>query len=144
MTAGHETGTTRERMDALIDGHYRAEEVEDVEAIVEGFAPGAEHDVVGRPGGPLHGGEAIGAFYRALFVELRIERFESVRRWYGDDHAVDEAIMHATAVGSPFGIEGRGRPLHVRFLHVFDFSDGLISRENAWIDIAGVQQQLAD
>jgi hypothetical protein len=50
--------------------------------------------------------------------------------------------LHATAVGRPFGFEGRGRPLRVRFLHIFDFSDGLISRESAWIDLA-VQQQLS-
>lgn len=41
---------TREQMDALVEGHYRAEERGDLEAIVEGFSPDAEHDVVGRPG----------------------------------------------------------------------------------------------
>jgi hypothetical protein len=34
--------------------------------------------------------------------------------------------------------------VRVRFLHIFDFCDGLISRESAWIDLAGVQQQLSD
>jgi ketosteroid isomerase-like protein len=40
-------------------------------------------------------------------------------------------------------LEGRGRPVRARFLHVFDFDDGLISRESAWIDLAAIQQQLA-
>ena len=135
---------TRAQMDALVDGHYRAEETGDLEAIVEGFAPGAEHDVVGRPGDPLHGGDQIEGFYRALLAELRIDRFEPVRRWYGDAHVVDESVLHATANGRPFGLEGRGRPVETRFLHIFDFSDGLISRESAWIDLAAIQQQLAD
>src|SRR4051794_18273590 len=136
--------TSRARMDALVDGHYRAEETGDLDAIVEGFGPGAEHDVAGRPGGALHGADQIRAFYRPLLAELRIERFEPVRRWYGDDHVADESILHATANGQPFGLAGRGRPVRSRFLHIFDFSDGLISRESAWIDLAAIQQQLSD
>lgn len=135
---------TRERMDELVDGHYRAEATGDLDAIVDGFAPGAEHDVVGRPGDSLHGANEIEGFYRGLLEELRIERFEPVRRWYGDDHVVDESMLHATAVGRPFGLDGRGRAVRIRFLHIFDFADGLISRETAWIDLAAVQEQLSD
>ena len=135
--------TTRAQMDALVEGHYRAEEAGDLEAIVEGFAPDAEHDVAGRPGGTLHGGDEIADFYRALLAELRIERFAPVRRWYGENHVVDESILHATATGRPFGFEGRGRPVQARFLHIFDFSGGLISRESAWIELAAIQQQLS-
>ena len=133
---------TRQQMDALVERHYSAEEAGDLDAIVEGFAADAEHDVPGRPGGTLHGGEAIRGFYRNLLAELRIERFEPVRRWYGDDHVVDESLLHATAIGRPFGLEGAGRPVTARFLHIFDFADGLISRESAWIDLAAIQQQL--
>jgi uncharacterized protein len=134
---------TRAEMDALVEGHYRAEEAGDLDAIVDGFTADAEHDVAGRPGEPLHGGDQIEGFYRALLAELRIDRFEPVRRWYGENHVVDEAILHATANGHPFGLDGRGRPVRARFLHIFDFSDGLISRESAWIDLAAIQQQLA-
>jgi uncharacterized protein len=130
-------------MDELVEDTYRAEVAGDLEAIVEGFAANAEHDVAGRPGGTLHGGDQIEDFYRDLLRDLRLHRFEPVRRWYGDDHVVDETVLHATAEGRPFGFEGRGRPLRVRFLHIFDFSDGLISRESAWIDLAAVQQQLS-
>ena len=140
----HAALLTREQMDALVEGHYRAEERGDLEAIVEGFSPDAEHDVVGRPGVPLHGGDQIEGFYRALLSDVQIDRLEPVRRWYGDDHVVDESVLHATAIGRPFGLEGRGRPVRARFLHIFDFSDGLISRESAWIDVAAIQQQLSD
>jgi hypothetical protein len=134
----------RARMDELVDGHYRAEEAGDLDAIVRGFAPGAAHDVAGRPGGVLHGGEAIAGFYAQLLRDLRIERFEPVRRRYGDSHVVDEAILHATAIGHPFGLEGRGRPVRARMLHVFDFGDDLITSESAWLDIAAIHQQLGD
>ena len=145
MTTDHTVAPrmTRRQMDELVDGHYRAEEAGDLEAIVAGFAPDAEHDVAGRPGGALHGADQIAGFYGALLAELRIEHFEPVRRWYGDDHVVDESILHATATGRPFGLEGRGRPVQARFLHIFDFGSGLISRESAWIDLAAIQQQLA-
>jgi predicted ester cyclase len=66
-----------------------------------------------------------------------------VRRKYGADHAVDEAILHATAEGRPFGLEGHGRRVKVRLLHLFEFDDGLISRESAWFDMGAIQQQLA-
>jgi uncharacterized protein len=99
--------------------------------------------VVGRPGEALHGGDQIQGFYRALLAELRIDHFEPVRRWYGHDHIVDESLLHATAEGRPFGLDGRGRQVRTRFLHIFDFRDGLICRESAWIDLAAVQQQLS-
>src|SRR3954469_23544411 len=137
------TPTSRARMDELVDGHYRAEEAGDIAAIVEAFTPDAAHDVAGRPGGTLHGGEQIAAFYEALLADLDIERFEPVRRRYGDSHVVDESILHATAKGHPFGLEGRGRHVSARMLHVFDFSDGLISGESAWLDVGAIQQQLA-
>jgi hypothetical protein len=130
-----EPALTREEKDALVDAHFKSEIAGDIDAIVEGFVPGAEHDVAGRPGGPVHGGEAIASFYRELLSQLRLERFETIRRRYGDNHVVDDSILHATALG--------GRSVSVRILHVFDFSEGLISRENAWLDGAALQAQLA-
>mgnify|MGYP003781120331 CR=1 FL=1 len=38
---------------------------------------------------------------------------------------------------------GRGRPLEFRLLHVVEFaSDGAIKRENVWVDLASIMQQL--
>jgi uncharacterized protein len=130
---------TREEKDALVDAHFQSEIAGDIDAIVDGFVPGAEHDIAGWPGGPVHGGEAIAAFYRGLLAGLRLERFETIRRRYGDNHVVDDSILHAHAIGGP----ADGRQVAVRILHVFDFSDGLISRENAWLDTAALQEQLA-
>lgn len=134
---------SRQQMDALVDGHLRAEEAGDLQAITEGFTQDAEHTVAGRPGGPLHGQDEIAAYYGALLAALPITRFEPVRRRYGDDHVVDESIVHATAVGEVFGFEGRGRPVRFGLLPVFDFADGLICRESAWLDLASIQRQLS-
>jgi len=132
------------QMDDLVDRHFRAEETGDLQAIAAGFTVDAEHDVAGRPGGVLHGGEQIAAFYEGLLAELQIERFATLRRWYGNDHVVDESTLHGRAIGQPFGLAGNDRHVQIRLLHVFDFADGLISRESAWLDLAALQQQLTD
>ncbi|HEY2258644.1 MAG TPA: alpha/beta fold hydrolase [Solirubrobacteraceae bacterium] len=134
---------TRARMDELVDEHLQAEVAGDLQAIAEGFTADAEHDVAGRPGPPLRGGEQIRAFYGDLLAELEITRFERLRRWYGEDHLADESVLHAVARGRPFGLEGRGRSVHIRILHVFDIAEDRIRRESAWLDLAALQQQLA-
>ena len=130
-------------MDQLVEEHFRAEIAGDLHAIADGFSADAEHDVAGRPGPPLHGGDQIRAFYGQLLADLKIERFERVRRWYGNDHLVDESILHGIAHGRPFGLEGHGRVVRVRLLHVFDFAADRIQRESAWLDFGALQQQLA-
>jgi len=40
-------------------------------------------------------------------------------------------------------MEGRGRSVHFRMLHVFDFRDGRISRENVWLDGGSIAHQLS-
>ena len=135
---------TSTQMDDLVDRHFRAEETGDLDAIAAGFTRDAEHDVAGRPGGVLHGGEQIAAFYEGLLAQLQIERFATLQRWCGNDRLVDESMLHGRAIGRPFGLAGNDKQVQIRLLHVFDFAEGLISRESAWLDIAALQQQLAD
>jgi predicted ester cyclase len=43
----------------------------------------------------------------------------------------------------PFGLDGRGRRLEFRLLHVIEFAaNGDIRRENVWIDLAAILRQL--
>ena len=129
-------------LDRLIDEHFRAELDENIEAVVATFADDVEHDVVGRPN-VSHGRIEAAAFYRELFADLNLERFETVHRYHGETFVVDESIVHATAIGSPFGIPGDGRVLRFRLLHIFDVREGVITRENAWLDIASIMAQLS-
>jgi predicted ester cyclase len=41
------------------------------------------------------------------------------------------------------GLPGRGRKISFRILHVFEFRDGLVSRENIWLDSAAIVSQLS-
>ena len=66
-----------------------------------------------------------------------------MKRLYGENFLVDESVWEGTAAGKPFGIEGKGRPLKFRLLHVLEFAEnGLIQRENLWVDLAAIIQQL--
>ena len=66
-----------------------------------------------------------------------------MKRLYGDSFLVDESVWRGRAVGRPFGLEGRGRPLEFRLLHVIEFDPaGDIARENVWVDLAAIQRQL--
>lgn len=140
MTAVQET-LTKEQMDRLVDGHYRAEMAGDVDAAIGSFAADIIHDVVGSPG-VLHTRVQAAAMYSDLFQQLAIQNVEPVRRLYGETFVVDEAVVDARVPGMLMGIAGKNRPVRFRLLHIFEFRDGLIARENAWLDVAGIYQQL--
>lgn len=132
---------TPENMDMLINAHLAAEIAKDLAGTVAGFTADATHDVAGAPG-PAHGHEQIAGFYGALFDELTIKDIRPVRRLHGIDFAVDDAVATCVAEGHPFGFDGRGREFSFRILHVFEFADGQIARENAWLDMGAIAAQL--
>jgi predicted ester cyclase len=53
-----------------------------------------------------------------------------------------EQLMTGTVIGSLLGLPGNNRRISFRILHVFEFRDGLISRENIWLDSATIIAQL--
>ena len=54
-----------------------------------------------------------------------------------------EQIMTGSVVGAMLGLPGHGRRISFRMLHVFEFRDGAISRENIWLDSAAIVEQLS-
>ncbi|QOI99398.1 MAG: nuclear transport factor 2 family protein [Phycisphaeraceae bacterium] len=131
-------------MDRKIDEHFGYEANDDVEGVVATLAPNATHDIVGYPTGPTVGRERAREFYRRMFADLAESRVTPLRRLYGDNFMVDESEWEGRAPGSPFGLEGRDRPLKFRILHVLEFTPdgGQIQREQVWIDMAAVIRQL--
>jgi hypothetical protein len=60
-----------------------------------------------------------------------------------ENFLVDESTWEGRAPGRPFGLEGRNRPLKFRLLHVVEFNArGELQRENVWVDLAAIIQQL--
>ena len=135
---------TREQMDQALDEHFGFEQRDDVEGVLSTLAEDVEHDIVGWPTGPTRGREGPRPFYETLFADLSDGKVRSLRRLYGENFLVDDSVWTGRAPGRPFGIEGGDRPLEFRLLHVVEFSDaGAIARENVWVDLAAIQQQLA-
>jgi hypothetical protein len=58
--------TSQEQMTALVERHLKAEGAGDVDGAVAEYTDDVEHDVVGWPGGPVHGKQAARAFYEHL------------------------------------------------------------------------------
>mgnify|MGYP002624869117 CR=1 FL=1 len=134
---------TKEQMDQKIDEHFEYEASDDVEGVLSTLAPDVIHDIVGSPTGPTFGPDNARPFYQTLFTDLADGKVNSVKRLYGENFLVDESIWEGSAPGRPFGIEGNGRTLKFRLLHVIEFTgDGLIQRENVWVDLAAIIQQL--
>ena len=83
------------------------------------------------------------AFYEQLSQDLIIDAYTTVRRIHGPDHAWEEGVVHATAAGKPFGLDGRGRRVTYRLNHLFEFRSGLIHSELGIADVPGILAQLS-
>jgi steroid delta-isomerase-like uncharacterized protein len=130
-------------MRGLIEQHLKAEGAGDVEGAVAVYTHDVEHDVVGWPTGVSHGREGARAFYEHLTANFRTESEEVAHSFVSDDAVVLDQTMTGTVVGEMLGLPGHGRTISFRILHVFQFRDGLISRENVWLDGAAIQSQLS-
>ena len=134
---------TPEQMDRTIDEHFGFEAADNIDGVLGTLAIDAVHDIVGWPAGPTQGRESARAFYEQMFADLAESSVRVVKRLYGENFLIDESIWSGRAPGRPFGLEGRNRPLAFRILHVLEFApDGQIQRENVWLDMAAIIQQL--
>jgi uncharacterized protein len=132
-----------QQMDSKMDEHFAFEGCDDVEGVLATLTDDVEHDIVGWPLGPSQGRDGARKFYETMFVDLSDSAVRRVKRLYGENFLVDESIWTGRAPGTPFGLEGRNRPLEFRLLHVIEFADnGSIRRENVWIDLASIMHQL--
>lgn len=133
---------TRSEMDKLIERHLAAELAGDTAGSVAVYTGDVEHDVVGFPTGPVHGKEAAQGFYEYLTKNVQTEIMDVTHQYYGDDFCVIEHNTTGTVPGEFLGVPGNGRRITFRLLHVWEFRDGLISRENVWLDGGAVIAQL--
>jgi steroid delta-isomerase-like uncharacterized protein len=130
-------------MEQLVSRHIRAEGAGDVDTAISVYTDDVEHDVVGFPGSPHHGKDGASAFYDELTANFRAEAEEVLHRYFADDTMILEQKMTGAVIGSMLGMPGHGRRISFRILHIFEFRDGLISRENVWLDTAAVVNQLS-
>jgi steroid delta-isomerase-like uncharacterized protein len=131
-----------EEMDRLVEEHIEAEMAGNSAGSVAMYTEDVEHDVVGAPHGPLHGKEAAQGFYDQLISDINTEEMVPTRRYYGEDFCMIEHIWKGTVPGSFLGVPGNGKRISFRMLHLWEFRDGLISRENIWLDGGSIVAQL--
>jgi steroid delta-isomerase-like uncharacterized protein len=119
------------RMDELIDRHIHAELAGDFEGAVATYTEDVVHDFVGAPE-PAIGRAAAKQVYINLDQAMVTEEMELVRQYHGTDFCLTEHRVTA-AVKGPFpGVPPDAKRVTARLLHLFEFRDGLISRENVW------------
>jgi steroid delta-isomerase-like uncharacterized protein len=144
-TAGPPTASTpmtRADMTRLIDQHIAAETAGDTTASVAMYTDDVIHDVVGAPSGPLHGPDAAKVFYDYLTANVITERMDINHEWYGENFCVLEHQCTASVPGEFLGIPGNNKRVSFRLLHIWEFIDGRISRENIWMDGNAIVAQL--
>lgn len=128
---------------ARIERHLKAEGAGDLEGAVSVYTDDVVHDAVGFPGSPRTGKDAAREFYGFLIANFRTEHEAPTREYLAEDALVLEQVMTGVVIGEMLGLPGNGRTISFRILHIFEFRDGLISRENVWIDTAAIVQQLS-
>jgi steroid delta-isomerase-like uncharacterized protein len=129
-------------MIALVERHLKAEGAGDVEGAVAVYTDDIVHDEVGFPGTPRTGLDAAREFYQFLTANFRTEGEVPLNRFFDGDTMILEQNMTGSVIGEMLGIPGNGRRVTFRILHVFGFRDGLISREQVWIDSGAIVAQL--
>jgi steroid delta-isomerase-like uncharacterized protein len=127
-------------MIAMLERHLKADG--DVEGAVAVYTDDVVHDAVGFPGSPRTGKGAARDFYRFLIANFRREDGEPLNRFFDGDTMILEEDVTGTVVGEMLGIPGNGRRVTFRILHVVGFREGLISREQIWIDTGAIVAQL--
>jgi SnoaL-like domain len=134
---------SREQMDKAVNDHFGFEAADDLDGVMASLAPKVEHEVVPSPVGVLHDKPQIRDFYAMLFDSVKGESVTPLKRYYGDDFLIDETMWHGQITdGRPFLCDGKSGKVSFRLLHIFEFKNGMIAREQAWCDLAAIQKQL--
>lgn len=133
---------TPEDMNKLIEDHIAAEIAGDTATAVANYTDDVIHDVVGSPTGPVTGPAAAQSFYQYLSANVLTKAMDVNHAWYGEDFCVIEHQASCTVPGEFMGIPGNGKQVSFRLLHVWEFTDGRMSRENVWMDGAALAAQL--
>ena len=133
----------REEMDAAVNEHFGFEAADDLDGVMRSLAGEVEHEIVPSPVGVLHDKAKVRAYYAMLFESVKGESVTPLKRYYGDDFIVDETLWQGEiSDGRAFLCDGKSGKVSFRLLHIFEFKDGKIAREQAWCDLAAIQRQL--
>lgn len=141
-TIARATTMTKDDMDRVMADHFAAEATHDLDGLLATLTDDVEHDVVGVADGAHRGRQDTGRFYERVFALISQEGVEPLRRYYGENFLVDEVLYTGDVDGALFGLDGHRGRVSFRLLHIVEFRDGRMARENAWLDVETVRRQL--
>ena len=135
---------TRAEMDRKIDEHFGFEAQDNVDGVLATLAPDAEHDIVGWPTGPTHGPRrrpAVlrGAVRRPLRRQGRVPPAASTATTSWSTSRCGAARRRA---GRSASRAGAGRSSSACCTSSSSPPTATMKRENVWIDLAAILQQL--
>jgi hypothetical protein len=85
----------------------------------------------------------VGKRYAEVFGSLECGTMTTLHRDHGHGFFVDDSPYAARVVGDLMGMPGGNREVSFRLLHVCEFRDGKISRENVRLDGGAIMAQLS-
>lgn len=132
----------KDEMNKLIAAHIAAETAGDTAGAVSMYTRDVVHDVVGSPTGPNTGVPAAQGFYEFLTANVKTEAMDVNHAWYGETFCVIEHQATCTVPGEFLGVPGNGKRVSFRMLHIWEFENDLMSRENIWLDGGSILAQL--
>lgn len=134
---------TREDMDRAVNEHFGFEAADDLDGVMASLASSVEHEIVPSPVGVQYDKSKVHSYYKMLFESVKGEGVTPLKRYYGHDFVVDETMWHGDVLdGAVFLCDGKSGKVSFRLLHIFEFQNGKIAREQAWCDLAALQRQL--
>jgi steroid delta-isomerase-like uncharacterized protein len=90
----------------------------------------------------FRGKEQLRAYAEAFFTGYPDVSFELTSRFAAGNHGGAEWIMRGTHLGDRPGLPATGKPVEIRGVSIFDFSEGKIRRCSEYWDMATMLKQL--
>ena len=137
---------TQDQTRAFFDAYARAWERQDIDALVDCYAPTCE---ITSPMFPsVRGAAAVEAAFQDVFRAFGDVTFQiddlivDTQGEAGTVKAVLIVTSHATHKGDIFGLPGSGRRIETQMVFVFRLKDNRITSERRLYDFTGVLVQL--
>ena len=121
----------------LVEMHFECENPERIDEAIRLYTDDAHWEAPTRRVS-YEGPRLIKQMYLRLFASFEEFEWEPVERWGNANRVFDDSIFRGRIIGN--GIEGCPLPVgslvHIRLIHKFEITDGLISNETgyeAWL-----------
>ena len=116
---------------AGVEAHFHSEAVNEVAAALELYTEDIVWDAPALNGlnRPYSGKQAVAKNYRELWASMRNVSFTFLQRFATEDRVVDDSLVTFEVVRDGYWHFPVGSKIEMRLVHIFEMSDGKISRE---------------